>query len=279
MKLPPHFDFTQSKLQDYLDCPYRFYLRYILNLKWPALLVDDAVAFEQRGQTGARFHRLIQQYLLGIPQNRLDEVAKADTDPEVATWLQNFLTFVPPRLTGQRYVETIHTTFLDEQRLLAKYDLILRKNDGKWIIFDWKTSQHLPRKDWLLDRVQTRLYRWMLVRTRNDLIGGDAIKPEQISMQYWFATHPEHPIDLPYQQELYSQDTTFFDRLIHEILIKDENDFNRTLDNKKCRFCVYRSHCNRGVQAGDLSAYEDFAQEPENFELDIDFDQIAEIQF
>lgn len=279
MNLGPHFDFTQSKLQDYLDCPYRFYLRYILNLKWPALLVDDAAEFEQRGQTGARFHRLIQQYLLGVPQHRLDELAAADLNPEVDTWWQNFLGNVPSWLKGQKFVERILTASLDGQRLLAKFDLILRKDAGDWVIFDWKTSQNLPRKDWLADRIQTRLYRWILSRTGNDLVAGDDIKPEQISMHYWFATHPERPIELLYNQKIYLEDTSFFENLIHEILNKDKNEFKRTLDLKKCRYCVYRSHCNRGVQAGDLSAYEDFAQEPEDYKLEIDFDQIAEIQF
>ncbi len=50
MSLPETFDFTQSNLQDYIDCPYRFNLRYIRHAKWPALIVDDALEFEQRGQ-------------------------------------------------------------------------------------------------------------------------------------------------------------------------------------------------------------------------------------
>ena len=62
MRLPKDFDFTQSNLQDYVDCPYRFYLRYGLRLKWPALMVDEALKFEQHGQMGARFHQLVQQY-------------------------------------------------------------------------------------------------------------------------------------------------------------------------------------------------------------------------
>ena len=279
MKLPPHFYFTQSKLQDYLDCPYRFYLRHILNLKWPALLIDDAAAFEERAQTGARFHRLIQQYLLGVPEIRLEELAAADINPEVATWWQRFLIHVPPWLTGQRFVETIITATLDEQRILAKYDLILLKDDGEWLIFDWKTSQNLPRKDWLLDRVQTRLYQWMLAKRGNDLIGVNTIEPEQISMQYWFATHPENAINLSYNQKMYQKDTVFFKNLIKEIINLEVNEFKRTLDLPKCRFCIYRSHCDRGVQAGELVDYENFFQEPENLPFEIDFDQIAEIQF
>ena len=279
MNLPHPFDFTQSKLQDYMDCPYRFYLRYLLDLKWPALLVDDAITFEQRGQTGARFHRLIQQYLLGVPQNQLDELAAADINPEVKTWWDDFLVYIPPQLTGQQFVEMILTTTLDEQRLLAKYDLILRKNERHWIIFDWKTSQNLPRKDWLMDRMQTRLYPWVLTQMINALGNHEASEPDQITMKYWFATHPESPVELRYNHEMYNADTAFFRKIINEILSKDETEFTRTLDSKKCHFCVYRSHCDRGIKAGELAAYEDFSLENEAMRFDMDFDQISEIQF
>jgi hypothetical protein len=45
-----------------------------------------------------------------------------------------------------------------------------------------------------------------------------------------------------------------------------------------CRFCVYRSLCNRGVQAGALSENEQEA-EGESLGFDFDFEQIAEIEF
>jgi hypothetical protein len=84
MILPADFDFTQGNLQDYLDCPYRFYMRYILRTKWPALVVGDALEFEARGQAGGRFHRLVQQYLLGVPQDRINQMADEDPNPDCA---------------------------------------------------------------------------------------------------------------------------------------------------------------------------------------------------
>ena len=55
--------------------------------------------------------------------------------------------------------------------------------------------------------------------------------------------------------------------------------FKKTEDPKKCRFCVYRSHCDRGVVAGDLSSFEVFDTAPETFKLDTDFEDIAEIEY
>lgn len=279
MNLPVDFDFTQSNLQDYVDCPYRFYLRYILRIKWPALVVDDAVDFEVLGQTGARFHRLIQQYLMGIPEDRLGDMAAADPSPDIADWWDGFLGNIPPYLKGKQFVETVLTTTLTQHRLLAKYDLILVQDDGSLIVFDWKTSQKRTRKVWLLERVQTRLYRFVLTQAGSNLATVDSVKPEQIIMHYWFAPHPETPIALPYSQDAYAEDMAYFTGLIEQICRTDKDGFLRTNDLNKCRYCIYRSHCDRGVEAGDLASFEDFNLEAEDIEQDIEFENIPEIQF
>ena len=279
MTLPENFDFTQSNLQDYLDCPYRFYLRYIRHTQWPALIVGDALAFEQRGQTGARFHRLIQQYLLGLPEERLADQAAADPNPEVFSWWEDFLQNAPPLLEGARHVETVLSAGLNGHRLVAKYDLILVRPDGGLTIFDWKTSQKRPKQERLLERVQTRLYRFLLVLSGGMLNGAEAIRPEQIEMNYWFTSQPELPINLPYTADQYQKDQAFFQKLVDEIAALPEKAFTRTGDLSKCRYCVYRSHCDRGVEAGDLEMFDDFLPEPEENPDDLDFDQIEEIAF
>jgi len=278
MTLPENFDFTQSNLQDYLDCPYRFNLRYIRHAKWPALIVQDALEFEQRGLTGGRFHRLIQQYLLGIPEDRLTEQAVADPSPEMMTWWEDFLQNVPPWLDGTRFVETILSTGLAGHRLVAKYDLVLVQPSGKLVIFDWKTSQKRPKEQWLAERIQTRLYRFLLAHSGSVLSGAAEISPEQIEMNYWFTSQPEIPINLPYTSSQAEQDLAFFTGLIQEISNLPDDGFSRTADLAQCKYCIYRSHCDRGTVAGDLEQFEDL--EPTPLEEDeLDFDQIEEIAF
>lgn len=278
MKLPQGFDFSQSNLKDYLDCRYRFYLRYILHTKWPALLVDDALEFELRGRTGARFHRLIQQYLLAIPESKLTEIAKADPDPTFSQWWEDFLEFIPPNLEGQRYIEMTLSTKLGGHRFVAKYDLILVQND-KLLIFDWKTASKQPKKSWLRDRIQTKLYLLILTQAGSSLLRTTNIKPEDITMNYWFTASPASVVSLPYSESAYKEDVTFFENLIQDIIERKEEDFYRTDDLNKCQYCVYRSHCDRGIEAGDLESFESFNVDEEDFELDLDFDQIQEIEF
>lgn len=278
MNLPKNFVFTQSNLQDYVECPYRFYLRNIKHIKWPALIVDSALDFEKRTQAGARFHRIVQQYLSGVPEKRINDFVLADPLHDLAIWWENFRNFIPNWLDGKYLAEAVFSTHLAGKRLLAKYDLILIQDQNKVIIFDWKTSSKKPRKDWLLQKIQTRLYRYILAQVGPILISED-IKPSQVTMNYWYASFPETPISLPYDHEAYEKDEAFFTQMVEEIRNNEESDFSRTANTRKCRYCVYRSHCDRGVQAGDLESYEDFDLEDGQEELDIDFDNISEIEF
>jgi len=293
--LPPEFDFTQGNLQDYVDCAYRFYLRYIKRVKWPALVVDDAAEFEQRLQAGAHFHRLIQQYLVGIPEARISEMVAAlsssfsATSTDLATWWDRFLNHVPPMLDGQTYVETTLATSLAGQRLVAKYDLILLTTDHRLIIFDWKTSNKAPRVDWLLDRLQTKLYSFILAQlctssALSNFLGGQtksnlSVEPEQITMNYWFVSQPATPVTLPYNQTAYRQDQEHLSRLVNHIRTAKPESFYRTSDLKQCRYCVYRSHCDRGIEAGNLSEFEDFDSDLDSLDTKISFEDIPEIKF
>ena len=286
MILPHDFDFTQGKLQDYVDCRYRFYLRYIMRTKWPALVVDDALEFELRMQAGARFHQLIQQYLVGIPEARISEMVDADPNPDLRTWWEGFLTFVPPMLEGQPYVEMTLTTSLAGQRLVAKYDLILvapsntlHSEDSRLIIFDWKTSQKAPRVDWLLNRLQTQLYCLVLGDASPLFLGDQTIEPGQIVMNYWFTSQPATPVTLPYSRTAYKRDQAHLGQLVDQICTSKPGSFHRTNDLKQCRFCVYRSHCDRGVEAGHLAEFEDFDVVPSEVDIEIAFDDIPEIKF
>ncbi len=281
MTLFENFDFTQSNLQDYVDCPYRFYMRYILRVDWPALYVNDALEFEEHLQSGARFHRLIQQYLLGVPKARINEITAEDSNSELQAWWQGFLAHVPPWINdGESWVETTLTTTLSGHRLVAKYDLLLLlPKDESLLIFDWKTAQKVPRKEWLLEKIQTRFYRLVLTQAGSVLIDNKNITPEDITMCYWFASQPKTKVELPYRQSDYQKDLTYFTSLIDTITTSEPGSFERTADLKKCRFCVYRSHCNRGVEAGALADFGDYVFEVGDLTTELAFEDLPEIEF
>ena len=88
MSLPEEFVFSQSALQDYIDCPRRFELRYLLDVRWPALETASALEHETHMLKGQEFHRLLHQHAVGIPAQTLEATLR---DDEIRTWWEQYL--------------------------------------------------------------------------------------------------------------------------------------------------------------------------------------------
>ena len=98
-------------------------------------------------------------------------------------------------------------------------------------------------------------------------------------MNYWFAAHPQTPVMLPYNQTGYERDQADLTALIEKICSTEPANFVRTKALKNCRFCVYRSHCDRGVEAGNLEDFDLLGLVPEDMGTEIDFEDLPEIEF
>ncbi|PKO23239.1 MAG: PD-(D/E)XK nuclease family protein [Chloroflexi bacterium HGW-Chloroflexi-1] len=290
----PDFQFSQASLQDYVDCPRRFQLRHLLQLAWPAVEAEPAGEFEAHIAQGQAFHRLIHQHLLGLPAERLSRMVTASAaDAEgsgeagrLSAWWADYLRAGPVDLPPARHPEITLSAAVSGHRLLAKYDLIAVEPGGRAAVVDWKTSRNRPKRAWLSARLQTRVYRYLLVRAGAHLNGGGPIDPEAVTMIYWFANHPDDPETFPYDATQYRADGEYLAALIAEIASLAD-DFPLTGDARRCRFCPYRSLCDRGIEAGALAPEEGaddavgWAEPEAEAALDttFDFEQIAEIAF
>ena len=172
------------------------------------------------------------------------------------------------------YTEKTLAASVGPHRLIAKYDLIAVRS-GKAVIYDWKTYARRPREEWLAARLQTRVYRLMLQLAGADLNSGRPFEPADISMVYWFAEFPTAPANFTYDEQQFNRDQAAVTTLVQEVSRLEQ--FSLTEDLNNCRFCVYRSFCDRGSVAGlwkdaDTDASEEAV-------LDLDFEQISEIEF
>lgn len=267
--LPCGFTFSQSSLQDYADCPRRFDLRYLRQLEWPAVESEPVLENERRQQEGQLFHRLVQQHLIGIPKEHLTRLAST---PDLRRWWENYLTSDLGVDGYAQYTELTLAAPLGAYRLLAKYDLLAIRPGEAARIYDWKTYARRPRNEWMAARLQTRVYRALLVRAGAQLNGGAPIPPEQVEMIYWYADYPAEPARFAYTAAQYERDWAGLDKLAEEIAAAQA--FPPTEDEKRCAFCVYRSYCERGVRAGEGGEVESEPTEPE-----INLEQIQEIAF
>jgi len=278
MDLPDDFQFSQKSLQDYVDCKQRFLLRYIMGITWPAIESEPVLENERIIQLGAEFHQLVHQHLLRIPEVQLQGLIN---DEELRSWWESYLDYAGSMIEEDesRYPEIKISAPVEETRLVAKLDLLQATTSGRWIIFDWKTSRKRPKQKWLVERLQTRVYPYLLVRSGISFNQGKPIEPEMVQMVYWFAGFPEQPEKICYDRKQYNADHAFLNKLVREISNLNEAGFTLTPDTARCRFCVYRSLCDRGVKAGALDEIGDIFDPESITEVEIDFDQIDEIEF
>jgi len=269
MPLPVDFHFSQGSLHDFLACPRRFQLRYIERMAWPAVEAEPYLEREQHLKRGAQFHRLAEQKLKGIPAGALAPLAEASG---TTAWWQAFLAFEATLPAGDRFVETALTTRLGSYALIAKYDLLVRSPDGSIHIFDWKTTTIRQKSEHLREDIQTRLYLLMAAEALPE------VKPQAVCMTYWFAAFPGESELIPYSAAQHDRDRSDLYDLIDEVAKAPPESFILTPDERQCRFCVYRSYCERGTNAGtsletDEEALSDY--DPDSF----DFNQAAEVAF
>lgn len=273
MTVPLLFQFSQAGLNDYVDCTRRFQLRYVLEQAWPAVESEPLIERERLADLGRRFHRLIQQRVRGLPVAQL--TASASADPDLARWWDTYLRLEKggwkldeegDSLPSNRRAEVALSIPLGAHRLVAKYDLLATGND-RAVIVDWKTERRRPDRAALLKRLQTRVYRYVLAKL------DPSIGPESIAMVYWFAEHPSEPEVLVYDAPQFVADEDYLRRLITEIENRNEDVWPLTPDERKCRYCTYRSLCDRGAAAGVDN------EEVGELDLEIDWEAIGEIAY
>ena len=276
MPLSDNFIFSANNLQDYLDCPRRFELKYLLKQNWPAISSQPVLELEKKILQGKQFHHLAHQYLSGIEKIILKNTID---DPELEIWFDRFQEYVDHYLNFQYISEFTAIMPYAGFRLMAVFDFISFDDANKIRIIDWKTTYHLPKMEIYHQHLQSILYPFLAYETSTKIFP-QAILPkyQDISMEYWFPGFPENTISWVHSSVIHANNRELLSTLISEISKKEPGDFERTSNDKSCAFCQYRSLCERGIQPGSNDENENEI-ETGWIADDLDFDQIEEIAF
>jgi CRISPR/Cas system-associated exonuclease Cas4 (RecB family) len=278
VSLADNFQFSATSLQDYVDCPRRFQLRYLLGVAWPAPQVEPALESERHARLGRDFHRLVHQHTLGVPEEAL---ARSIGDPDLESWWRNYLAFAPHLPAGQRHPEVGLSVPLGGRRLVAQYDLVVAAEDGRVVIVDWKAYRRRPTRHWLAGRLQTKVYLYVMAEAGRQINTTLPPTPEQLEMVYWFANYPQEPERFSYDARRHAEARASLAGLIEEIVARQEEVWTLTPDEKQCLYCNYRSLCERGETAGHWDATETDLEEAEGvgFDFELDLGQVQEIEY
>ncbi len=245
--------FSQSSLQDFVECPRRFQLRHLEGQAWPGVVAEPALAHEQYLERGAQFHRLVERHQLGMDSRLLQS---GIVDPQVQQWWDAYLSFQAlHQREGRRYPEFSLSAGIAGSRVMAVYDLLLVVPDERIVIYDWKTYARTPTRQWLQARLQTRVYLSVLVKAGRYILGREVI-PADVSLVYWVAGSGES-VEFEYSYEAYEQDLVFIEGLMDQVRKRSELEvWSLTSDVSRCGFCVYRSLCGRGREAEKIESNE-----------------------
>lgn len=272
-----HLSFSAQTLQAYVDCARRFELSSLEQLKWPAVESEPLLQSERHMVDGRRFHEMVHRDVLGMSV----PVPDSGRDVDIARWWGNYQTQRPADVAGERFAEKTLVGSIGEHTVVATCDLIVigdgqgasgfgstdddpmgsadgsssarpasRRASGR--IFDWKTWRRRHSRAWLAERLQTRIYPYLLAQAGAAIAGGESLSPDEIEMVYWYSDFPDDPEVFAYSEAQCSEDEAFLGGLVDEILARDAGQFPLTTDEKTCTFCVYRSFCDRGDVAGPL---------------------------
>lgn len=255
-QLPADFQFSQSSLSDFVECPRRFQLRYGERLDWPAPLAKPIQAMEEDARLGAAFHLMLERYYLNLP-------LPAPRFPKLRGWWEAFRRTEPllKLPDTQHKPEAVYSIPFAGSRLLARFDLMSVMPEHEIVIVDWKTGK--PPKngaDALWARMQTCVY-FTVARKALEAEFGGTIPPDAISFIYWFAGDPEHPIHLtPPDEETYQE---FADQIsaaignVQNLINSQTPVWPLTDDLRKCSLCNYRSFCAREVEPAQADQLQD----------------------
>ena len=68
-------------------------------------------------------------------------------------------------------------------------------------------------------------------------------------------------------------------KLIEEIKGLGDGDFPLTIQERRCGYCPYRSLCQRGIRAGAFDKAGEESEIRDDFDISLDLEQIAEIEY
>jgi hypothetical protein len=275
MPLPIDFVFSQNNLQDFVDGPRRFKLKYLLHPTWPPPISEPAEKQDRLIKLGSQFHRMVQQFQLGIPE---EKISRWVDDPDLKAWWDAFLTNPPANLPENRQAEIFLSMPFEGFRLAAKIDLLAVEKHSRAVIVDWKTTHRPPRPAYVIKRIQSLVYPFLVINTGSAMNESKAFDPSQVTMLYWFPAFPDKTITLTFDHAWLETTRNQLAGLIREISQMHQDVFPLTSNTEKCLFCRYRSLCERGTNAGNLDDVEEDSDQDES-PLDINFDEIQGIAF
>ncbi|MEB3357646.1 MAG: PD-(D/E)XK nuclease family protein [Synechococcales bacterium] len=252
MATPPLLRLSQGQLNLLQTCPRKFQHVYLDQLAAP-LSPDE----QAKLAWGSRFHLLMQQRELGLPTR----LFSGEPDALQAS-VETLLATIPERIKAspgqspQQFRQSEYRLSLDFQGYLLTviYDLIVIDPQGAAIV-DWKTYAQPPKRIWLKDNWQTRLYPFVLT----EVMG---IAPARVSLTYWFippggsGSQPLQSMRFDYDDSQHRAIRMELTQLLQQLTVWIQDyqrgvPFPQIPPSARCDACQFAQRCDRHPDSSD----------------------------
>lgn len=262
---------SQGHLTLLATCPRKFQHMVLDQMGSP-----DVSDQQERLQQGARFHLLLQQWLLQLPVEPI-----VQEDLQLQQWFAAFKAAAPQILdAGEQQAESDRLLEFKSYLLTVRYDLLIT-SDHYAKILDWKTYPRPQKRQRLEQHWQTRLYPFVFAESSSYL-------PEQIAMVYWFFQNDREsptPQSLTFQYSSQKHEETR-QELTH--LLTQLTQYLERFQagepfpqlgwgSRACEECAFAPRCGRG-QVGSDSWLESAANEEAQSDRFPNLGTLAEIE-
>ncbi len=232
-------------------CARKFRYVFFDGLSGPATYDQQATT-----QWGSQFHLLMQQRALDLP---VEVMAGANAEmSDSLSALSNAAPEVFEHLpiastdgTDAAFSQSEHrrTLAFNGYLLTVIYDLLVT-DASRGQIFDWKTHQSPPPKARVQADWQTRLYLYVLCETTE-------LRPEQLSMKYWFVrgspdTDPSF-YQFGYSAKQHQQTQRDLQQLTDSLTqMSEQADYEQAfpkvaIEKGLCDRCLFNVRCDRAI--------------------------------
>ncbi len=239
-------------------------LRKFKYVSFDALSGPSTYEQQTTTQWGSQFHLLMQQRALDLPVDVMAGAnsAMSESLTALAKAAPDVFKYLPVAFEKEAHgtfsqSEHRRTLAFNGYLLTAIYDLVvISASEGQ--IFDWKTHQRSPRKEQLQNHWQTRLYLYVLCETT-------ALRPEQLSMAYWFVRSGAEPSfhRFGYSTAQHQQTEKDLRRLTNKLTeVSEQADSNTAfpkvaVEKGLCDRCLFNVRCDRATNSSATSSATD----------------------
>jgi len=238
-----NFLYTQSSIVTFMQCPLKFRYRY-----FDGLYGSDDETLKGSFEKGNKFHLLAERYF-----KEIDTDVNYIKEKELKELFEKLKEKYPIEANCRYFSEYEIRENAEKIRLMARYDLIILKPNGRVQIVDFKTNKRKISKKSIEESLQTKIYLYLLKENYKSVFE-NIRKIKNIEMIYYQTEYSEENFTVKYDDELHEKNKIFLSETIENIEVFNFDEYEKKEVNH-CKVCEFKNFCWKNKKSVDDTLY------------------------